>query len=142
MIMLNDNSRIKLVKLYNKSVLIDQFIAFFLMILVSIVLLLTTDILKTQTNFYMSALLTVVVCLHLFSDILFGGRSLGKRIYKISITTVNSKIDNGRLSLKQCSYRRLLEIVYNPYYYRDTLEAFTKIEKKTGTAIIVNNKRG
>ena len=140
--MLNDNSRIKLVKLYNKSVLIDQFIAFFLMILVSIVLLLTTDILKTQTNFYMSALLTVVVCLHLFSDILFGGRSLGKRIYKISITTVNSKIDNGRLSLKQCSYRRLLEIVYNPYYYRDTLEAFTKIEKKTGTAIIVNNKRG
>lgn len=140
--MIKDNSRIKLVKIYNKSVLLDQFIAFLLMIMVSTLLILTTDILETQTNFYLSVSLTAVICLHLFSDILFGGRSLGKRIFKISIGTVNSKIENGRLTLKQCTYRRLLEIVYNPYHSRDILEAFAKIEKKTGTTISLNNKRG
>ena len=140
--MMNENSRIKLVKLYNKSVLVDQFIVFILMILTALVIILTTDLIETQTNFFMSALLTAVLCLHLFSDILFGGRSLGKRIYKISICSINSKTEKKRPSLLQCSYRRLLEIVYNPYYYRDIIGAFTIIEKKTGTVINVNNRRG
>ena len=56
---------------------------------------------------------------------------------KITIKPDNHKTDHKKLSLLKCSYRRLLEILYNPYYYRDHEDAFDMIEKKTGTVIII-----
>lgn len=131
-----DNVKLKLVKSYNRSVLVDQLIIFMVMCLVFLPIILTSSEFVSQNKFYLSGLSIVILCLYLFSDILFGGRSLGKRLFRITIIPVNLKTNNKKLSLLQCSYRRLLEIVYNPYYYRDLEEAFNKIEKKTKTVIV------
>lgn len=134
--MIKDKIKVKLIKSYNRSVLVDQLIVFLVMCIVFLVILLTSSTALLINNLFMSTLFIVILCLHLFSDIIFGGRSLGKRLCRISIKPDSHKTDNKKLSLLKCSYRRLLELLYNPYYYRDHEEAFDNIEKKTGTVII------
>lgn len=135
--MKTDNVKYKLIKSYNRSVLVDQLIVFLVMCIVFLTINMTSSTFVFQNKFYMSILFIVILCLHLFSDIIFGGRSLGKRLCKITIKPDNHKTDHKKLSLLKCSYRRLLEILYNPYYNRDHEDAFDMIEKKTGTVIII-----
>jgi len=134
--MMKDNVKLKLIKSYNRSVLIDQLIILMVMCIVFLVIFLISSTALYKNKLFMSTQFIVILCFHLFSDILFGGRSLGKRLCRITIISDNHKSPNKKLSLKMCSYRRLLEILYNPYYYRDHEDAFDKIEKKTGTFII------
>jgi len=139
--MKNDTSNLKLIKSYNRSVLIDQLIFFGVLCIVVFVIQLTSNTFVSQNPFFAFVLFIVILCLHLFSDILFGGRSLGKRLYRITIYSINLKTEKNKLSFLQCLHRRLLEIVYNPYYCRDLVEAFKKIEKKTGTVIVYYERR-
>lgn len=125
------------IKKYNKSVLFDQFMFFILTILVYLVMF---YVLKQQ-GFSLTISILIVFISFFISDRIFGGRSLGKRLYGISISSMkHTSSERNNLTLKQIAYRRVLELIYNPFYYNDQEEAWKRIQSKTNTKIFLLEK--
>lgn len=126
------------IKKYNKSVVFDQFMFFILIILVYLVMF---YVLEQQGFILTMSILIVFICFSI-SDKIFGGRSLGKRLYGISISNIkHASSEKNSITLKQTAYRRILELIYNPFYYNDQEEAWKKIQTKTNTKIFLIGKK-
>lgn len=126
------------IKKYNKSVLFDQFIFFILTMLVYLVIFYVLE----QQGFILTISILIVFICFFISDKIFGGRSLGKRLYGISISSMkHTSSEKKSITFKQTAYRRILELIYNPFYYNDQEEAWKKIQSKTNTKIFLLGKK-
>jgi uncharacterized RDD family membrane protein YckC len=128
---MNENKNIE--RRYKFSILIDQII-FVVPLIITIIFVYKdfaeyTYLMKSVVNLGM----TVWVLILFFSDIVFFGRSIGKRIAGIEIIQANGNYNFG----KSLIYRRLLDLFNKLLIGKSFSEKCQYIESKTNTIIKV-----
>lgn len=122
---------------YRKSILLDSFIE---ILIFAPIMVLFVNYFRNGNDyaialFYLFAILFFTT--YFLSDKVFKVASIGKKIYKIKLT---SKSNNAGVSIKSIIYRRFLEVWIHPMFTKmNFLEKSKYIDKKTGTKIIKNN---
>jgi len=118
---------------YKKSIFFDQIIAFIPLAVFVIVggVLSSKGFDFVKYIFFFLAIL--VFALYFISDRIFGGSSLGKKIYKIKLVENSSNIIP---TINSIIHRRLLEVYIHPMLTKmNFLEKSKHIDKTTNTKI-------
>lgn len=121
-------------KRYKNSIIIDNLL-FMTSTIIMIVAL--RIILKNHSNLfvyiYFGSFIISAAIFVLFSDVIFLGRSLGKRIYHIQ-NNMNNKTDITTYTA-MCLYRRILEATIHPWFVSPFEKRAEMIDEKTNTKI-------
>lgn len=126
-------------KRYKKSIIIDNLL--FVISTITLIAILSSVLRQYNNIFvyiYFGSFILSGVILILFSDVVFWGRSLGKRIYNIQIN-MNKKTD-VRTYAAICLYRRVLEATIHPWFVRPFKKRAKLIDEMTNTEIIYMKK--